>query len=373
LSDKLNLTREDVARLLKDPSEETRATTASKVSAAFGDSLSDSERAIAQDIFKVMVNDAAVRVRAALSDSLKDNPEIPHDVALQLANDVAEVALPMIEYSDVLNDEDLAGIISSRDSDYQVAVAKRPIVSESVSEALAKTKNEKVVATLVANEGAKLSETTMNRVLDDFGDNEAVNAPLTMRKELPITVAERLVALVSDNLRTHILTHHELSANSAADLVLQAREKATVGLLDREDEKTDLTALVKQLNQNGRLTGTLLMRALCMGDMAFFEAGVAEIAGIPLINAYKLIHDKGELGLKALFDRCGFSQNMIKVTRAALKVIAEMEYDGHAGDVERFKHRMIERVLTQFEQGFDQENLDYFIAKLDSQQAHASH
>ena len=372
MSNKLNLTSADVALLLKDPSEDTRALTATKVSAAFGKELSASEKAIAEDIFKVMVNDAAVRVRAALSESLKENPEIPHDVALKLAHDVADVALPMIEYSDVLSDDDLTEIVKSQSADYQVAVAKRETVSETVSEALASTKNEKVVATLVANEGAKISEKTMNRVLDDFGDNEAVNAPLTMRSELPITVAERLVTLVSDNLRTHILTHHQLSADSAADLVLQAREKATVSLLDRDDEASDVSALVKQLHQNGRLTGTLLIRALCMGDMAFFEAGAAQLAGIPVVNAYKLIHDKGDLGLKALFGKCGFSAQMVKIARIALKVIAETEYDGEDGDIERFKHRMIERVLTQFETGIDQENFDYLIAKLDSKAAHAN-
>jgi uncharacterized protein (DUF2336 family) len=373
LSDKLNLSTDDVARLLKDPSEENRAVTAQKISANFGPTLSDSERAIAEDIFQIMVNDAAVRVRAALSDSLKDNPEIPHDVALKLAHDVEEVALPMIEFSAVLDDGDLEELIASQGADYQMAVAKRPVVSETVSEALAKTRNEKVVATLVANEGAKIAEGTMNKVLDEFGDSELVNKPMALRHELPLTVAERLVTLVSDNLRTHILTHHELSANYAADLVLQAREKATVSLLDREDESTDVAALVKQLNQNHRLTPTLLMRALCMGDMAFFEAGMAERADIPVVNAYKLIHDKGDLGIKALFERCGFSASLVKIARAALKVIAETDYDGGDHDIERFKHRMIERVLTQFEQGFDQENLDYLIAKLGNKALHAGH
>ena len=373
LPEKLNLTTDDVARLLQDPSDENRAVTAQKVSANFGPTLSDSERAIAEDIFKLMVDDAAVRVRAALSDSLKDNPEIPHDIALKLAHDVGEVALPMIEFSAVLDDGDLSELVASQGADYQVAVAKRAVVSETVSEALAATRNEKVVATLVANEGAKISEGTMNKVLDEFGDKEAVNQPLALRHELPLTVAERLVTLVSDNIRTHILTHHELSANSAADLVLQAREKATVSLLDREDEATDVVALVKQLHENHRLSQTLLMRALCMGDMAFFEAGMAQLAGIPVLNAYKLIHDKGDLGLKALFDRCGFSPSLAKIARAALKVIAETEYDGGDQDIERFKHRMIERVLTQFEQGFDQENLDYLIAKLSDKSVHAGH
>ena len=92
------LTGSDVSRLLQDPSPENRASAAVKVSGAFkAGELSDREREIAETIFRTMVKDAAVRVRMALSESLADNPDVPHDVAMSLAQDVEEVALPMIE------------------------------------------------------------------------------------------------------------------------------------------------------------------------------------------------------------------------------------------------------------------------------------
>ena len=77
-----NLNSSDVARLLSEPTAENRADAAAKVSEQFtAGNLSDSERKIAEEIFQVMVKDAEVRVREALSESLKNSENIPHDVA----------------------------------------------------------------------------------------------------------------------------------------------------------------------------------------------------------------------------------------------------------------------------------------------------
>ncbi len=66
LSKSDSLTSADVAKLLQDPSGESRAVAASKVAATFGDhSLTDKERELAEGIFRHMVNDAEVRVRQA--------------------------------------------------------------------------------------------------------------------------------------------------------------------------------------------------------------------------------------------------------------------------------------------------------------------
>jgi len=108
LSDSTKLSSADVAKLLQDPNVENRAAAAAKVATTFGDAqLTEGERKIAEDIFRVMLKDASVRVRHALAESLKENPDVPHDVATSLAKDVDEVALPVVEFSSVLTDQDL--------------------------------------------------------------------------------------------------------------------------------------------------------------------------------------------------------------------------------------------------------------------------
>ena len=56
-----------------------------------------------------------------------------------------------------------------------------------------------------------------------------------------------------------------------------------------------------------RLTPSLVLRALCMGDMEFFEAALAVMAGIPVENAAILVHDGGKRGLTMLCGKAGLA------------------------------------------------------------------
>ncbi len=58
-----------------------------------------------------------------------------------------------------------------------------------------------------------------------------VRNTLAHRPDLPVTIAERWSPRSSESLRDYLLTKRELSPDQAADLVLQARERATVQLL----------------------------------------------------------------------------------------------------------------------------------------------
>lgn len=140
------LTQDDVSRLLSNPSTDTRVETATKIAGDFnaGD-LSDNERQLAEEIFRVMVKDAEVRVREALALNLKESSGIPHDVAVSLAKDVEQVALPVLQFSDVLTDNDLIEIINSHSAEKQTAIAKRKNVSEDVSDVLVEAGNEEAV------------------------------------------------------------------------------------------------------------------------------------------------------------------------------------------------------------------------------------
>lgn len=357
------LREEDVARLLANPTGDQRAEIAEKIAGQHAE-LSDSERKLAEDIFRLMVKDAEVRVRAALSRQLKESQLVPHDVAIALARDVDNVALPMLQFSEVLTDEDLVEIVRSQSSDKQVAVASRPRVSAQVADALVDTSNESVVATLVSNQGAELTENTLNRVVAEFGKSDKVGEGLINRDGLPLTVAERLMAVVSDNLRDKLMARQNLSPEAAASLMIQAREMAVLGLTD---SGTDVAKLVDHLYRNGRLTPSIILRAICMGDTTFFETAISKLARIKLENARTLIHDAGKRGFDALFDKAGLPKVFFRAMRAAIDVSYEMEYDGLPHDRERFSRRMIERILTQYGDlgvEFENDDLEYLLSKV---------
>ncbi len=360
----MKLSSDIVQQLMADSSADTRAETARQIADSLDHSLSDKERQIAEEIFRLMVRDAEVNVRQALSESLKKNELVPHDVAAGLAQDVAEVATPILEFSSVLTDEDLMQIVRSQPPEHLLAIAKRQAVSEGVAQALVDSHDEGIVLTLVSNKGAQISEGTFQQVLDEHGESETVNKVIIDRSSLPVAVAERLVTLVSDNLRGALVSRHELEPATASDLVLEVREKATMGLLDKDSNAMDVLELVTQLRKNDRLTPSIMLRAICLGDIDFFETSLAILCDIPRTNAFQLVHDTGPHGLRAIVEKSRLPMDMYPLIRTAVNVVDETEHDGRAGDRNRFVESVIERILTSHEEDVTEDDLAYLLTKL---------
>lgn len=94
---------------------------------------------------------------------------------------------------------------------------------------------------------------------------------------------------------------------------------------------------------------------------------MAELAGVPLMNARALIYDSGALGLKSLCQQAKIPGPQLTAVRAAIDVSLEMEYDGREHDRERYSRRMIERIMTQYDDlgvEFESNDLNYLLTKM---------
>lgn len=361
---KTGLSVQDVQALLSNPAPEQRAKVVGQLAIDIdAGRLSQTELAMALDIMRAMASDAEMMVRHSVAASLKNSHSLPRDLALKLASDDVSVALPILECATVLSDDDLISILADGNGAKQVAIARRPAVSEVLASAIVDTGNAAAVTTLVSNEGAVLGEKLLQKTIDRYGSFETVKAAMVHRSELPVTIAERLVTLVSERMQVTLAARHKLPDDMATDIILDARERATVGFLVKGASAEDTQALVQQLHARGRLTPSLILRALCTGDLRFVEDAMAEIAGTSSEKASLLIHDAGKLGLKALYKKCALPETLYPAFRIAVDIIAETDFDGGDHDRERFARRVIERILTKHED-MGSSDLDYLLGKL---------
>src|SRR3546814_886418 len=98
-----------------------------------------------------------------------------------------------------------------------------------------------------------------------------------------------------------------------------------------------------------------------------FRSAMARLGNVQLKNAKKLIHEGGDLGLRSLYEKAKMPERLFSAVRAAVQILAEEDYDGGRNDRERFVSRIIERLLTQFEDPaskMTQDDIDYLMAKL---------
>ena len=311
-----------------------------------------------------MAADAAELVRRALAVTLKGSDNLPRDVALQLARDIDSIALPVLAFSPAFTDEDLKEIIRLGEPVRQIAVARRPDISEDVTATIVEFGAEKAVETACANDNARFSEMSLQKALDRFSKAESVLQAVAYRQILPLSVTERLITMVSENVREHLVSHHAISAETALQISLSARERASVDLVDQAGRAADVRSFATHLNKAGRLTPSLLLRALAHGHMSFLEHAIAELSAVPHHRAWLMVHDAGPLGLKAIYERAGMPARLYPAFRAGIDTYHALEREGGLSDRDKLQERMLERFLTQ-PQPATREDMDYLIDKLD--------
>jgi len=359
------LTEFDIRRLIKATDVDERAAAAHKLCRSMDRTdLDEADREAAQKIMRVLARDAAELVRRALAVTLKSSDLLPHDVARLLAADVDSIALPLISSSPVFTDQDLIEIVRAGSAVRQVAIAARPRVSRDVADVLASDGSEQAVRTLASNDNADISQSALGRVVDRFGSTPEVVTALAYRQVLPLEITERLIALASEAVRTHLITRHAVAPETAIQLSTFARERATVDLLDQATTAADIATFVAQLNARRALTGSLLLRALARGQMTLFEHGIAELSSTPHSRVWLMVHDAGPLGLKAIYDRAGLPPRLFQAFRAGVDTWRQLSAEGADTSGEAFRERMLERFLTQ-RPNTSRDDLAYLMERLD--------
>jgi uncharacterized protein (DUF2336 family) len=311
-------------------------------------------------------------VRRALAVALKNSTKLPREVANKLARDVETIALPVILNSPVLTDSDLVEIVRASPPTKQIAVASRETLSTTVTGAIAQYAVSAAVERALANDNAEFDVDGLDTALDRFAGISTITAAMVHRGALPVSVTEKLVSLVTGELFDHLVNNHELPPQIAIDLAVSARERATLDIVEQAARQKDLARFVQQLNLNGRLTPSLLMRGLCLGQIDFVEYAMAELAGLAHQRMWLMIHDSGPLGLKAAFDRAGLPPRLFPSFRAALEVYHTIDREGSNHDRISFRKRMLERTLTLF-QSVPKDDLDYLLEKLDASGLQSQH
>jgi uncharacterized protein (DUF2336 family) len=361
-----SLTDSDIRSLIKGPSEDERAHAAHKICRCIEDAeLSPEERAHAEGILAIMAQDAAILVRRALAIALKNSPKLPREIANKLARDVDSISLPVIMNSPSLNDADLIAIIRASPPNKQIAVASREHISVTVTGALSTYAVAEAVERALANDNAEFDEQGLETALTRFEGLSSITTAMVHREVLPVSVTEKLVATVTGELFDYLVNNHELPPQIAIDLAMGARERATLDIVEQAGRQRDMAKFVQQLNLNGRLTPSLIMRGMCLGQIDFVEYAMAELGGISHQRMWLLMHDSGPLGLKAAFDRAGLPPRLFPSFRAAIEVYHSIDREGVARDRITFRKRMLERTLTLF-QSVPKDDLDYLLEKLDA-------
>ena len=328
--------------LAQDREVAVRGAVAQKVARLLPDLSADQASQIERltlECLEALARDQATEVRGILAEALKELPGAPHGVINTLARDVElSVCAPVLQFSPILTDEDLADIIMRGPvAGALSAIAGRKSVSASVADAIARSEDEAAMTALLANPSAQIREETLDRILDEAPQHEPWHGPLVRRPRLPARAVARLASFVADNLLKVLRERTDLDPAAARALAEGVRARvnrgagggnggpcAPRGLVDFGEEELghlpgdkDKAAerpsdKAARLNKEGKLTEKLLEGALAEGDRALVLAGLGELAQLPMPIVDRIIGTHAPRADTSLVWRCGLSMRFAR-------------------------------------------------------------
>lgn len=355
------LTQARVERLMSDLSGRVRAETAAIVAGEFASGhLSDTDRRIAEDIIAVLARDAEIQVRESIAEHLKSCPLLPREIALELAYDIETVAVPILQFSRSLTEEDLIDIVRIGPTAKQVAIARRPNIGIPVTDVLVETGCSTVVGAMLENNSADISDISFFAVVAALGREQHIQERLVNRPRLPVSAIRELICHVSDELAARLILKHDIPPQITGQILNQGREGAIARLIAGNDEAVTAEALAKL---KGSVTPTLLVRCLCLGKLHFVEAAMAALAEIPLDNARILMSDPGPLGVQSLYRKAGLPPALMNAVRVAISVSVSRTKNGLPMTADDLTRGIIERLLHEYRE-ISPGNLEHVLAEL---------
>ncbi len=283
----------------------------------------------AEQLFRILTEEAELSVRKLLADKLKLNQSLPHDIAVTLARDVEEVALPMVQYSEVLRDNDILGIIAEDGAGAKsLAVAKRAEVPAHITDALIALHHEAIDTTLADNAGAHISEAGYTRFLSRYTRNETLLKQLSERPDVPHTIAERIVHTIAEQLKEVVVEKHAGYAEVVAEETKAVQAGAIDMVIAKATDPIAIKHLVAQLIAQKRLTSAVIIQALAYGNTTFVSYAFASLARIPHENAVRLLKDRGSLGFQAIYTKIGMPQELFAAVKLLFAEVIALQAAG---------------------------------------------
>jgi uncharacterized protein (DUF2336 family) len=293
-------------RLADDIDKNVRKALAGKIGRLFPGLLAEEEKQL-RDLtiatLEKLARDEVAEVRAILSEEIKGHDCVPKPVIETLAHDDdPDVALPVIEFSPLLEDRDLIELVAAtRASNILSAVARRKNLSGDVSDAVATTLDIDAVAALLANTDAAIRTKTLDQIISQAAEVAEWHSPLVVRADLSKNAVRRLTSFVGSALVDSLARRSGLDEPTRTHLKSKLDER-------RRTEAAAEAAVVEA----ARKAGTL--------NEAFVAEAVEECRKETLIKALTVLAKTDESTVRRILDSRSAKGAIALVWRAGLSM-----------------------------------------------------
>ncbi|WP_210168428.1 DUF2336 domain-containing protein [Devosia sp. Root635] len=256
------------------------------------------------------LDDPSVKVRAALAYGLLHSSEAPRPIMLALLHDSAVIARAVLQYSPVLIDADLIGLVKTLDLPMLVAVAQRTTMSPRLAAAIMARGHDAVTLRLLRRRDIALGDALLSDLAATRADHAEIRGALLARTDLPAAARLLLVHKVGEVLRGARIVKGAVAEDRLNRILRDCGDTALSAIGEREALRTAGAGYVSELIGTDRVNTRILLHAVVTGHVMFFAACLAELAQAPRDKVFGLLENGSRAALNALLVRCGLGEGV---------------------------------------------------------------
>jgi uncharacterized protein (DUF2336 family) len=256
------------------------------------------------------LDDPSVKVRAALAYGLLHSSEAPRPIMLALLHDSAIIARAVLQYSPVLIDADLLGLVKTLDVSMLVAVSQRASLSPRLATAIVARGHDAVTLRLLRRQDVAVGDSLLAELATVQGDSAETRGALLARKDLPATARLLLIQKATEALRVARIVKGAVAEDRLNRVLRDSCDTALSAIGEREAGRNSAADYVSALIVSDRVNTRVLLHGVVTGHVMFFAECLAELAQTPRAKVFALLENGSRPALNALLARCGLGEGV---------------------------------------------------------------
>jgi len=274
---------------------------------------SDEQIALFDDVFQCLMHHIETSAKALLANRLAPIDTAPPLTIRALAfDDLIEVAAPVLSRSERLDDDALIETARNKSQAHLMAISKRRVLSDAVTDVLVLRGNDEVIQSTVNNPGAEFSERGFTRLVNRAEGDDDLATCIGLRPTMPRHLYLKLLAKASVAVRARLEAANPQQAADVPTAVREATRRARTAPSAITRETAIAHALVKSLYEDGRLDEYQVAAFAEAGKFDEANAAIAALANVTISIAENMMVETRAEGVMILAKVSGMSWSTVK-------------------------------------------------------------
>jgi len=313
------------------------------------DGYSDNQIELFDEVFIRIAATIEMSARAALANRLAKIPRAPFMTSRHLASDdEIEVAGPMLEQSQRLDNETLMAAAQTKSQQHLLAISRRYALEEAVTDVLVERGDKPVVLSTATNPTARFSDQGYLTLIRRSEGDDELTTSVGLRRDIPRQHLLRLLVRASHAVRVKLEAANPSMAdtiqNAVADAATMIMEKTGAGSRDYVAALTH----IESLHAAGRLGESDVAAFAIANQFAETTAALAVLCDLPVETIDQaMVQDRPETVL-VMAKASGMSWPTVKAIlrmRAGARGISPGEIDQCCETFSRLKSATARQVI----------------------------